>query len=737
MNKTTRIERTAAFFQKWGIVLFITGATLLIGAMLAVLYYYSYNSVRRSIDRRAASELNEASLKIHTIVSSMELALKNNVWAVPMHSDSLFATEELIHHVVNENLHVMGCGIAYVPEENGGEKIGSFAYDVVEDSISDITMSRMEYDYTQREWYQGVLKSGNAYWADPYVGLTTKRLSTSYSMPVFDYDGHITAVMFIDVSLDWLNRVINDDVSSLKTSNILVSHSGEILVSPVDSLTNTKEVALAILGNTEDTLAQSLTQRILSGESGNLTIYNDQKEKLYLYYAPLDDRVGWSMAITTKDSDVYGDLRRLGRNMFLMVTGGLALLGFILLAVARQTKRIQEIKSEKERIGGELQVARSIQQSMIPKKYPPYPERDDIEIFGLLEPAKEVGGDLFDFHIRDEKLFFCIGDVSGKGIPASLVMAVTRSQFRTATSHESNPTRIVEMINETITETNESLMFVTCFVGVLDLPTGRLRYCNAGHDAPIIVPEKGEPTLLPVISNIPMGVIRDYKYEGQEIRIQPHSIVFSFTDGLTEAEDINHGQFGEERILKVATSNCREQDPEKFIGLMRQSMMQFVDGAEQSDDLTMLALSYTREASTILLKRSLVLPNDVKTVPQLNEFVDGITEELGMSMEDNANMNLAMEEAVVNVMKYAYPTGTVGNIKIDAEASDRRLKFIITDNGSPFDPTAIEKADVSLSAEDRPIGGLGIFLVRQLMDSINYERVDGCNVLTLRKNLVD
>jgi sigma-B regulation protein RsbU (phosphoserine phosphatase) len=161
----------------------------------------------------------------------------------------------------------------------------------------------------------------------------------------------------------------------------------------------------------------------------------------------------------------------------------------------------------------------------------------------------------------------------------------------------------------------------------------------------------------------------------------------------------------------------------------------FVGNAEQSDDLTLLAINYKKELRTAMLKRSITLPNDVQTIPQLSEFVEGVGEELGFDMETTMSLNLALEEAVVNVMNYAYPKDTAGTVQIDAEANDVRLKFTITDQGMPFDPTAKADADTTLSVEDRPIGGLGIFLVRQLMDSINYERVNGSNVLTLRKKL--
>ena len=185
----------------------------------------------------------------------------------------------------------------------------------------------------------------------------------------------------------------------------------------------------------------------------------------------------------------------------------------------------------------------------------------------------------------------------------------------------------------------------------------------------------------------------------------------------------------------LAEAYQQKEGVQELVNKMTSAVKEFVGDAEQSDDLTMLAVDYKKVQRKVMLKRSLTLPNDVQTIPQLAEFVEGVGEELGFDMEDTMGLNLALEEAVVNVMTYAYPKGTLGTVQIDAEANDQRLKLVITDQGSPFDPTAKEDADITLSVEDRPIGGLGIFLVRQLMDSINYERVNGSNVLTLRKKL--
>jgi sigma-B regulation protein RsbU (phosphoserine phosphatase) len=228
---------------------------------------------------------------------------------------------------------------------------------------------------------------------------------------------------------------------------------------------------------------------------------------------------------------------------------------------------------------------------MLPKMFPPYPERNDLDIYGRLTPAKEVGGDLFDFFIRDEKLFFCIGDVSGKGVPASLVMAVTRAQFRTVAGHEDHPSKIVTNINELMTNGNDSNMFVTLFVGVLNLKTGVMQYCNAGHDAPLIIGQK-DVSLLEVDTNLPVGLMQGWEFSEQETLLKRGSMIYLYTDGLTEAEDINHGQFGEERIFEVVrqASGQKEVTSTSLIDSMTAAVHAFVGEAEQSDDLTMLGV---------------------------------------------------------------------------------------------------------------------------------------------------
>ena len=259
-------------------------------------------------------------------------------------------------------------------------------------------------------------------------------------------------------------------------------------------------------------------------------------------------------------------------------------------SLSRYVEELKASTAAKASIESELNVAHNIQMSMLPKAFPAFPNRKDIDLYGSLTPAKGVGGDLFDFFIRDERLFFCVGDVSGKGVPAALVMAVCRTLFRNVAAHTDSPAQIVETMNTNISEGNDNNMFVTLFVGALDLATGRLSYCNGGHNAPYIQSDS-----LPVEPNLPVGAFPDWEFVEQETVMSPGSTIFLYTDGLTEAENATHDQFGEDRMTAILDAQTKQDaSPETLISAMTDAVHQFVGDTEQSDDLTMLAIKYTK-----------------------------------------------------------------------------------------------------------------------------------------------
>ena len=347
-----------------------------------------------------------------------------------------------------------------------------------------------------------------------------------------------------------------------------------------------------VTADMKDTTVRSINQNMMNGVSGQTSVVDDKGEKNYVFYSPIKGDTGWSMAVVCSDKEIFRGLRQVGFNLLLLMLAGLALMGYIIVRSVRNFNKLQTINAEKERIGSELRIANRIQMGMLPKIFPPYPDRNDVEIFASLIPAKEVGGDLYDFYIRDEKLFFCIGDVSGKGVPASLVMAVSRSLFRTVSGHETDPSRIVQHMNEAMTDMNETNMFVTLFVGVLDLKDGQLHYCNAGHCEPLLIGSEVEK--LSTNTNIPAGVLGDWNYNAQTIDIKSQTAIFLYTDGLTEAKNAENDMFGNKRLLTVAEELTENGIimPEQMIHRMSEAVESFVNGYEQSDDLTMLAIKY-------------------------------------------------------------------------------------------------------------------------------------------------
>ena len=290
-------------------------------------------------------------------------------------------------------------------------------------------------------------------------------------------------------------------------------------------------------------------------------------------------------------------------------------------------------------------------------------------------------------------------------------------------------------INETACQGNKTNMFSTLFIGVLDLPSGHLHYCNAGHDAPIIISDAGLQTL-ECNPHLPVGLFDDVKFGSQETVLSPDSTIFLYTDGLTEAMNSARKQFGLQRVHEaLGRSIERNLSPKDILESMAGEVRRFVKNAEQSDDLTLLAIRYAPQQFESIMSETITLKNDIHEVPNLNSFQKAMYEKMGIEKQLSNRIRLAVEEAVVNAIGYAYPAGTEGCIDVCMMTDGHSLKVVITDSGVPFDPTLKEEVDISLPAEERQVGGLGIHLFREIMDKVNYEHLNGCNTLTLIKRI--
>ena len=787
-----RFSQTMAFRLTWRVL----GIMVLILSLISALIFglvWLVGAVGFSALYQTSMDVSNE--KINNIFSAVEVALSNNVTEVEETMGNDKKAYYAPMHLLQLNPNIMGAAVAYNPhcEPKKGQPFAPYVY---RDSagIQTKQLNTKEYDYRHKDWYVQPLAMDSDFWSEPYVDIGGGEvLMSTYSMPLTNSKDEIYAIQTADLSLDWIadmkykvDSIINNDYyfgkdSAGHASCFIVTKQGTFIAHPTNNL-DADATIHDFLKRQTGRNSRNIVNDILAESEGMTAFKNKDGDIFSIFHSPIE-RTGWRMGIIVPDKDIYSIINILIKVLMAIMLFGLLVVGLVCRsAIHRLTKPITRfansaeeiakgnfkaelpvikskdellqlhnsfatmqqslvnqieqtriVNEEKGRIDKELQIANNIQMSMIPKVFPPFPERTDIDVYARLTPAKEVGGDIYDFYIRDEKLFFCIGDVSGKGVPAALVMAVTHTLFRTLSAHEALPNRILSSINNSLTEGNDSSMFVTLFIGVLDLPTGRLRYSNAGHDTPLIISDN-EVHMLPCDPNVPIAVMENWKFTAQETTIDLYSTIFLYTDGLTEAEDIHQNQFQESRI--VAEARKASKQPQELIEQMTLSVHQFVGEAEQNDDQTMLAIQYKREKKNAKFHKSITLPNNIEEIPQLNVFIDEVCEAAGLDMSDTMSINLALEEAVVNVMDYAYPANTIGEVTIEAEADDERMKFVITDHGIPFDPTAKAEVDTTLSLEERPTGGLGIHLVRQIMDSINYERENDKNVLTLRKKLV-
>ena len=697
------------------VLLLVLVAALTLEATSLIQSYYSQKGLREEADHRADAQLDITRSMIMDVVDQTETAVGNSVWISQWCLSVLDSLQNVSERLVRDNSTVVGSTVALIPGYNRQHQL--FAPYVYQegDSLIFQSLATPEYDYPSQEWFTRPLVLNKPYWSEPYLDEGGGEvLMTTYSVPIHDRKERQAAVLTGDVALGWLTDVLKGIEIYPHASSFIISRSGRLMVGE-----NQEQQALDLLAG--------LIDRITAGEEGKM-IEKTSGGKFHVYYAPVE-HTGWTMCVMIPDDDIYGSIRKIEGLVKLLQLLGLILLLAILHSFFRSQKRYRELDQKRALMMGELKIASDIQMSMVPKVFPPFPERHDLDMAAVIVPAREVGGDLYDFYIRDEKLFFCLGDVSGKGIPASLVMSVTRTTFRTVSAKENSPGAIVKAMNATLSDMNDLEMFVTFFCGVLDLEKGVLRYCNAGHNPPRILTDAIR--VLPVDPNLPLGIIQDMVFTEQEVTFGYDSAIFLYTDGLTEAENIAHEQFGEER-MDICLHGRR--GAYNHLNDLEESIHAFVGDAPQSDDITMLFIHFlggkANNQGDILY-----MHNDIQQVSRIEEWLGHIGNKYNLQPALIPNLNLALEEAFTNVALYAFPKGSYGSIELSASCNGNEISFVLSDRGKEFDPTNAPDADISATLEDRRIGGLGIHLVRQIMDSVSYERKDGKNILTMIINI--
>ena len=383
------------------------------------------------------------------------------------------------------------------------------------------------------------------------------------------------------------------------------------------------------------------------------------------------------------------------------------------------------------RIDKELEYAKQIQLSALPSDFP---DTADYSVFAQMIAAKEVGGDFYDFYSFDDNtVFFLAADVSGKGIPAAMFMMTAKTIIKDLAERGLSVDEIFTLANEKLCENNESGMFVTAWIGKFDLSTGKLSFANAGHNPPVIVHANGECEYLKSRPGFVLAGMEGIKYRENEITLSKGDRIFLYTDGVTEATDINETLYGEERLLSYIDNN-KGLNAEMLLSGLKEDIDKFAGDAPQFDDITMLVFDYKKKEETVMKEK--VFTAKKETLPEVMAFTEECLESFDCPMKSSMGICVAVEEIFVNIASYAYPDGDGdASLSFGFNENERLMTLVIKDNGVPFNPLEKAEPDITLPADEREIGGLGIFITKKTMDTVSYAYKNGENILTMTKKI--
>ena len=698
--------------KRWFIRLGVVVISAALVEIISVIQYHRVVGImQEEMDARSHVVLGAATAKISHTLELAESSMRENLWEVKRgmaHPDSVFSS---MVRLIDDNPEIVGGCLAFAPYHypSKGRLFEPYAHKLKDGTIVVEQIAGPDHDYTLNKEYIWVVDHKEPSWTDPYRYGPDSLSYATYSCPILGDEGEVLAVCGVDIDLSWLGDSVNVTHHFPSSFGMLLTQEGTLVAGP-----------------SKDRIAPSTVQKALDIANG--TVPESSHPDILIRKSTLPRDPYWQVVQVYRPDEVFARMKRMRHNQVFLLFLGLAILFFMINRYARSETNLRQASEEQARMSGELKVASNIQQKMLPKTFPPY-------VYGFLEPALEVGGDLYDCFVRDGKLFFCIGDVSGKGVPSAMLMSMTHSLFRVQSHKEESPSHILQVLNKELCRGNDAGMFITFFVGCLDLYSGVLRFSNAGHDKPFLVSGE-EIALLPTKANLPLGAFPTTRFEEQTLSLKPGNVLFLYTDGLTEARSEDKQFFGRERVLGVlkAYRAGKDSSPQKLVASMSQAVRRFVGNAPQSDDLTMLVVGYS--PADDLLHEEITLENHVDEVSRLGDFIKDFCQKLELDKKVTAGLRLALEEAAVNVINYAYPAGETGTVTILADSNHQEIRFTLMDRGTPFDPTAVLEADTTLDVQNRPIGGLGVLLSRRLTDSVSYTRRDGMNVLTLTKSIV-
>lgn len=621
-------------------VLLISAGLFVVVTML--LGFLTRRIIERVSEAVAAKDLELAVSEVEKVITEVERAVDNVDWFVERNSRVQSFMKEATQELVTANPNIIGSAVAYEPDYFPGKRwVAYYTFiDARTKEINTIPMGNPDYDYPMLDWYRVPRLYDKPMWSEPYFdeGAGSQRMAT-YSKPLRDTSGTFFGVITSDISLEWLAGRIRDIAPDAASYAVLVSANGTYIAHP-DSTKVLSQTVFDVTAAMGDSTALAMARDMVAGNRGSGRFNAGSDDDSYAAYGPLSN--GWSVLLVRSYAAAFIYLYEF--NLFLGLFIVLGLIGMYLgcrRVIRRQTmplvdfsqaamtiakgnfkatippvkskdelltlhdslvymqKSINEYIAElktttasNERYESELNIARGIQMGMLPRNFP---QLDQCSLNAMVQPAKEVGGDLYDFLVAGDALYFMVGDVSGKGVPAALFMAIARAAFRFIGPLGLSMAEVMSRVNNCLCDGNKNEMFVTFFAGRLDLKTGLMTYCNAGHNPILVVPAGGEAYFLHARPNLAAGLFPDFPYQGEELLLAPGTRLVLYTDGVTEAEQSDHSQFGEARLKEWAAGlNPAVSSGSATIDLYSR-VKNFTRGADQNDDITIMTILFDKK----------------------------------------------------------------------------------------------------------------------------------------------
>lgn len=618
--------------------------------IFTIIFSFSYRFSRKMIEKNVEDNARILALSnVYKIQSNLTFVQRVPENLAYFFEQGSYHREELLHllrMVVENNLEIYGSTIAFEPYAINRKSLYYAPYYYKRNGkVAFSYLGSESYRYFSMDWYQIPKELNRPDWSEPYYDEGGGNiLMATYSVPIYKKIGgkrSFTGIITADISLGWLQDIVSS-IKILQTGyGFLISKNGTIITHPSKELIM-NETLFGVAEARGDAHLREIARKMIRGESGFIPFKSITSEKqCWMYYTPIPSS-GWSLAVLFPQDELLSDITRLNRIVIYLGMVGILLLSVVVVFIARSItrplrqmakvtqeigkgnldielpmvksgdevgklsdaihymrtslreyiKQLTETTAAKERIESELKIAHDIQTNILPKVFPPFPNQRDFDIYAFMEPAREVGGDFYDFFLIDENhLCFVIGDASGKGIPAALFMAVTKTLLKATAAVGLSPGDILTNVNKELSQGNDACMFTTVFMGILHTKTGEIFYANGGHNPPLVLRKDREIQFLEGGRGLVVGAMENSNYETERFILRPGESLLMYTDGVTEAMNQQGEAFSEGR-LKNEIALSYGESIQDMIGRVMKKIIAFSYGTPQSDDITMMMIQF-------------------------------------------------------------------------------------------------------------------------------------------------